>query len=64
MKEWFDCGRTKSKSTPLCLFEVPGASQYLLTTKKDKVFSVSVEGVRRTINRDDFAAEGAIRRST
>jgi len=42
----------------------PGASQYLLTTNKDKVFSVSVEDVRRTINRDDFAAEGAIRRST
>jgi hypothetical protein len=39
-------------------------SQYLLTTHKDKVFSVSVEDVRRTINRGDFAAEGAIRRST
>ncbi len=41
----------------------PGASQYLLTTHKDKVFSVSVEDVCRTIKRGDFASEGVIRRS-
>ena len=42
----------------------PGASQYLLTTHKDTTFSVSVEDVRRTTNRGDFAAEGAIRSPT